>query len=82
VVTTLIKNVQVRALGVNIRGMSPYYFEAFAYLEFVVFESWWISLGERSHSSFVLCVSVCVQVSLSLSLLVMPLVAVSGKSRL
>jgi hypothetical protein len=47
--------------------MSPYYFEAFAYLEFVAFRSWWISLAEHSHSSFVLFVSVCVQVSLSLS---------------
>jgi hypothetical protein len=39
-----------------------------------------VSLVERSRSSFVLFISVCVQVFLSL--LVKPLMAVSGKSRL
>jgi hypothetical protein len=47
----------------------------------VAFESQWISLAERSHSSFALFVSrLCGGFSLSLP--EMPLAAVSGKSRL
>jgi hypothetical protein len=40
----------------------------------------WVSLAERSRSIFAF--NYCVQVSLSASLLTLPLTAVSGKSRL
>jgi hypothetical protein len=59
------------------------FLEAFACLEFVAFGSRQISLAEHSRSSFALFVSVlCRFLSLSLSLPALPLVVVSGKSRL
>jgi hypothetical protein len=48
---------------------------------FMAFGSRWISLVERSRSSFVLVVFVCVQVRIFLLLPVMPMRAISGMSR-
>jgi hypothetical protein len=55
-------------------------FKAFTYL-LVICWSQWISLSERSHSSFALVISY-VQVRNCFLFLVMPMRVVSGKSKL